>query len=139
MVCIACFWIFFFSPRLLLVFAVVIVVMAVITKKFTAHIQQLNREVRDEAGRINARITEDIYANSLIRAFAREQAFSERIRQHSALFLSKVIHTARIFLKPPIVIFDEATSVLDTITESQIRRPCTSCSPSAPSSPSPIA
>ena len=96
MVFIACFWIFCFSPRLLLVFIVVIVVMAVITKRFSAHIQRLNREVRDESGRINARITEDIYANSLIRAFAREQAFSERIRQHSALFLSKVIHTARI-------------------------------------------
>ena len=96
MVLISCSWMFIISPRLLILFLVVALVMTIVSKSMRKRIQQLNREVRDEAGRINARITEDVSANALIRAFAREQTFSENIRQHSAVFLTKVLRTARV-------------------------------------------
>ncbi len=96
MIVVACLWIIVISPRLMLVFLAVMVCMTLATKSLRQHIKMLSRQVRDEAGRINAHITEDISANSLIRAFAREQVFSERIREHSAVYLSKVLHTAKI-------------------------------------------
>jgi len=96
MIAVACGWILFISPRLILVFATTIVIMLIATQSLRNHIKHLNREVRDETGRINARITEDVSVNSLIRVFAREQVFSERIRQHSAVFLTKVLRTAKV-------------------------------------------
>jgi ABC-type multidrug transport system fused ATPase/permease subunit len=96
MVIVSCFWVAMHSIQLLAVFVVVGAVMIVISRTMKTRIQRLNREVRDESGRINARITEDVSANALIRAFAQEQAFSENIRRHSAVFLTKVLRTARL-------------------------------------------
>ncbi|HEX2949585.1 MAG TPA: ABC transporter ATP-binding protein, partial [Armatimonadota bacterium] len=92
---VSCITMAYLSVPLLLAFLGVAATMVVITRVVSTRIQTLTREVRDEAGRINARITETIYANPLIRAFAKERDFTESVSRHSTLLLQKSLRTAR--------------------------------------------
>ena len=49
-------------------------------------VRRLNRQVQDEAGRINARATEDITTASLTRAFVREREARCAMGRHNEHF-----------------------------------------------------
>ncbi|MBN2546707.1 MAG: ABC transporter ATP-binding protein [Spirochaetes bacterium] len=79
------FWIFFVF---MLVFGVLLkTIMPVIRKK--------ERNVQDQRGNINAKITEHIYSMSLIKAFAKESETAETMKKEFNLFLSKALTSAR--------------------------------------------
>lgn len=59
-------------------------------------IRRLNREVGEETGHITAKVTEQISANSLTRAFGNEDKAYRDVDQQSGRFLSKSLKTAKV-------------------------------------------
>jgi ABC-type multidrug transport system fused ATPase/permease subunit len=83
------------SLKLLWLFIGIMAVFMVMVKLFVPVIRRVHREVRDESGRIHARITEDISVNILIKAFAQEYKCSEAVKERSQTFLKKSLYASR--------------------------------------------
>ena len=83
------------SIKLLVIFLAVAAAFVVLMRTISPRIRSLNREVMDEAGRMNARMTEDISVNTLIRAFAQENASLHALEQLSDVLYGKVKRSAR--------------------------------------------
>ncbi|MDP6417421.1 MAG: ABC transporter ATP-binding protein, partial [Gammaproteobacteria bacterium] len=87
---------FFISRPLFCIFMATSVIFIILTRIIIPYIRRLNRQMQDEAGRINARITENVSANSLIRAFAQEANFTDQVNRHTQVYLTKALRTARV-------------------------------------------
>lgn len=59
-------------------------------------IRKNERSVQDQRGRINAKITEHIYAINLIKAFAREKHASDEVNREFKNFLTKALASSRV-------------------------------------------
>jgi len=92
----SCISMLYLSVELFGVFLLTVLVFVLLSILILPKVRQLNRGVRDEYGRVNARITEDISAHSLIRNFSRESLFIEKIQAHTTLLLSKALRTAKV-------------------------------------------
>lgn len=82
--------------KMLLVFMVVTAMMATLSSFVLPYLRRLYREARDELGKINARMTEDVSSISLIQAFASENMHYEEIKRLCAGFLEKSLRSRRI-------------------------------------------
>lgn len=69
------------DAKLFLVFVALNLSYTFISRFFSQRIRVLSREVRDRTGELNARVTEDVSANVLVRSFAVEDFFFGRFRQ----------------------------------------------------------
>ncbi len=88
-----------------------------ITRIFIPKIRLTSREVQDRSGEMNARVTEDVAAVSLIKAFAREDRFYDRFRAGQErlyttqlkaglinILYSDILQTLFIFIAPVVIL-----------------------------------
>jgi len=95
MLVISCIGMALFSVPLMVVFVAFVAVFTVLTSSVRRRIRDLNREVRDEEGRMSARMTETISASTLVRAFAQERAMLDALRAHASVLLEKALRATR--------------------------------------------
>jgi subfamily B ATP-binding cassette protein MsbA len=92
----SCVMIAWVGGYMLLLFLGMLALFLVLTRVVMPTIRRLNRQVQDEAGRINARVTEDISTAELTRVFAREEEAYHAMARHNDFFLKKALRTAKV-------------------------------------------
>lgn len=108
---------YFLSWKLFLVFVAMNLGYIGISRYFIPKIQVLSREVREHSGRLNAKVTEDIGANLLVKSFAVEEQFFGRIKDTQtnlygtqvrsstiATLFSDILQVLFIFLAPIVIL-----------------------------------
>lgn len=78
------------------VFSAFLVIFSIVITIILPIVRKKHRLAMDQMGTINAKITESVYSMMLIKSFAREKDFADKIQKESASFLDKIMKAVRI-------------------------------------------
>ncbi len=86
----------FLNTTMLALYGGVLLILLLISLRIFPFMRSLNRQARDDLGKVNARMTENISSMTLIQSFAQEERFSASIRELCDSFLKKTLRSKRV-------------------------------------------